>query len=167
MSAISSSVSWPGLSRIATRDERLADVVQQRGAGQAALVVLAHAEMLREGDRKAGDEQAMAIAVRVVAADRGQPFAQRGMLDRLEDLGLGLLHFVEGQRHAGRKLLEDLDEDRMRGLDAAVQGLAAIGLASKVWLSGNAARMRCRMAPASSGREMVSVAPSAQACIEA
>ncbi len=32
-------------------DEGLADIVKQRGAGQAALVLLAHAEMLREGDR--------------------------------------------------------------------------------------------------------------------
>ena len=51
-------------------NERLADIVQQRGARQPALVVLAHAEMLREGDGKAGDEQAMAIAVVVMAADR-------------------------------------------------------------------------------------------------
>ena len=72
------------------RDEGLADVMQQGGAGQPALVVLAHAEMLREGDRKAGDEQAVAIARRHGAADRGQPFAQRGVLDRLEDLVFGL-----------------------------------------------------------------------------
>ncbi len=45
------------------RDEGLADIVQQRGARQPALVVLAHAEMLRERDGKAGDEQAMAIGV--------------------------------------------------------------------------------------------------------
>ena len=51
------------------RDERLADIVQQRGAGQTALVVLAHAEMLRERDRKAGDKQAVAIGVGVMAAD--------------------------------------------------------------------------------------------------
>ena len=63
------------------RDERLADVVQQRGAGQTALVVLAHAEMLRERDRKTGHEQAVAVAVGVMAADGGQPFAQRGLLD--------------------------------------------------------------------------------------
>ena len=102
--------------------------MQQRGAGQTALVVLAHAEMLRERDRKAGDEQAMAIAVGVMAADRRQPFPQRRMLDRLEDLVFGLDDIVEFQRHAGRKLLEDLDHDAVRGLDAPVQGLAAIGL---------------------------------------
>ena len=44
------------------RDEGLADVMQQRGAGKAPLVVLAHAKMLGEGDRKAGHEQAVAIA---------------------------------------------------------------------------------------------------------
>ena len=72
------------------RDERLADIVQQRGAGQTALVVLAHAEMLGERHRKAGDEQAVAIAVGVMAADRRQPFPQRAMLDGLEDLVFGL-----------------------------------------------------------------------------
>ena len=79
-----------------------------------------------------------------MAADRGQPFAQRGMLDRLEDLVFGLDDVVEGQRHAGRKLLEYLDHHRVRGGDAAVQGLAAVGGVNPS-LSGNAARMRCRM----------------------
>ena len=65
-----------GLVEERDRNEGLADIVQQRGAGQAALVVLAHAEMLGERHRKAGDEQAMAIAVGVMAADGGQPFAQ-------------------------------------------------------------------------------------------
>ena len=37
---------------------------------------------------------------------------------------------------------------------------------SMSWVSGNAARMRCRMPSASNGRDIVSVAPSAQACIE-
>ncbi len=141
-------------------DEGLADVVQQRGAGQAALVVLAHAEMLREGHRKAGDEQAVAIAVGVVAADRGQPFAQGGMLDRLQDLGFGLLHFLEGQRAAGRQLLEHLDEDRMRRLDAAVQRLAAVGRVVATgcretrrgcaagWRRARAAARWCRWRPA-------------------
>ena len=78
-----------GLVQDRDRNERLADIVQQRGAGEPALVVLAHAEMLGERDRKTGDEQAMAIAVGVVTADRGQPLPQRGMLDRLEDLVLG------------------------------------------------------------------------------
>ncbi len=68
----------------------------------------------------------MPIAVGVVTADRGQPFAQGGVLDRLQYPGFGLLHFLEGQRRAGRKLLEDLDEDRMRGLDAAIERLAAV-----------------------------------------
>ena len=40
-------------------------------------------------------------------------------------------------------------------------------VSSYALLSGNAARMRCRMPRASNGREIVSVAPSAQACIEA
>jgi hypothetical protein len=40
---------------------------------------------------------------------------------------IGLLHFLEGQRAARRKLLEHLDEDRMRRLDAAVQRLATVG----------------------------------------
>lgn len=78
-------------------NEGLADVVQQRGAGQAALVVLAHAEMLREGDGEAGDEQAVPIAADMVATHRGEPFAQRGMLDRLQDLAFGGDDVVEGQ----------------------------------------------------------------------
>ncbi len=57
-------------------DERLADIVQQRGTDQAPLVVLAHVKILRECHRKAGDEQAVAIALGVMAADGGQPFAQ-------------------------------------------------------------------------------------------
>ncbi len=101
LSSISSTVSGPGLSSTADRNERLADVVQQRGAGEPALVVLAHAEMLRERDRKAGDEQAMAIAAGVMAADGRQPFPQRGMLDRLEDLVLGRDDVVEFQGNAG------------------------------------------------------------------
>ena len=59
------------------RDEGLADIVQQRRAGETTLVVLAHAEMLGEGDGKPGDEQAVAIGVGVMAADRRQPFSQR------------------------------------------------------------------------------------------
>ena len=35
---------------------------------------------------------------------------------------------VECQRHAGRKLFENLDHDTVGGFDAPVQGLAAIGL---------------------------------------
>ena len=60
----------------AHRNERLADVVQQGSAGETALVVLAHAEMLRVCNRKTGDEQAMAVAAGVVTADRRQPFPQ-------------------------------------------------------------------------------------------
>ena len=52
-----------------SRNEGLADIVQQRGAGQTALVVLAHAEMLREGNGEAGDKEAMAIAAGMMAAD--------------------------------------------------------------------------------------------------
>ena len=110
------------------RNERLADIVQQRGAGQPALIVFTHAEMLGERHRKAGDEQAMAIAVGVMAADRRQPFPQRAMLDGLEDLVFGLHDVAEFQRHAGWKLLENLDHDPVRRLDAPVQGLATIGL---------------------------------------
>ena len=54
------------------------------------------------------------------------------MLDRLEDLVLGLDDVAEFQRNAGRKLLEDLDHHGMRRLDAPVQGLAAIGLVKSV-----------------------------------
>ena len=101
--------------------------MQQRRAGEAALVVIAHAEMLRERHRETGDEQAMAVRFDVVAADRGQPFAQRGMLDRLEDLVFGLHEVVEFQGNADRKPLEHLHDDRVRGGNAPVQGLAAIG----------------------------------------
>ena len=114
------------------RNESLADVVQQRGAGETALVVLAHAEMLRVRDRKAGDEETMAIAAGVMAADRRQPFPQGRMLDRLENLVLGLDDVAEFQGNAGRKLFEDLDHHAMRRLDAPVQGLAAIGLVKSI-----------------------------------
>ena len=49
------------------------------------------------------------------------------MLDRLQDPGLGLDDVVEFQGLAGRQLLENLDHHRVRGLDAAVQALAAVG----------------------------------------
>ncbi len=45
------------------------------GAG-AALVFLAHAEILREGDGIAGDEKRVAIAALVMLAHRDQPFLQ-------------------------------------------------------------------------------------------
>ena len=51
-----------GLVEDGERNEGLADIVQERGAREPALVVLAHAEMLGEGDRKAGHEQAVTIA---------------------------------------------------------------------------------------------------------
>jgi len=60
------------------RDERFADVMQQRGPYQPALVVVAHAEMLRKGDRKAGHEQTVAVAVGVMAAD-GRPAIRAAM----------------------------------------------------------------------------------------
>jgi hypothetical protein len=41
-----------------------------------------------------------------------------------------------------------------------------LAVASNRTVSGNAERMRCRMPWASNGRDIVSVAPSAQACIE-
>ena len=106
--------------------------MQQGGAGKTALVVLAHAEMLRVGYRKAGDEEAMAIAAGVMAADRRQPFPQGRMPDRLENLVFGLDDVVEFQGNAGRKPLEDLDHDAVRRLDAPVQGLAAIGLVESI-----------------------------------
>ena len=147
------------------RDERLADIVQQRRAGKTALIVLAHAEMLRERNGKAGDKETMPIAGGVMAADGRQPGTQRGVLDRLEDLVFRLDHIVEGQGNAGRKLLEYLHHHGVRGGNAGVQRLAAFGGVEAV-LSGNAARIRCRIPRASNGRAMVSVAPSAQACIE-
>ena len=109
------------------RNERLADIVQQGSAHQPALIVLAHAEVLRERDGEAGDEQAVAIGVGVMAADRGQPLAQRRMLDGLENPVLGGHDVAELQRNACRKFLEDLDHHLMRRLDAPVQRLAAIG----------------------------------------
>ena len=90
------------------RHEGRADVVQQRGAGQAALVLVAHAEMLGEGHREAGGEQAMPVAAIVMRADRGQPFPQRGALDRLQDGVLRLHHVVDRQGNSGRQLLEDV-----------------------------------------------------------
>ena len=114
------------------RNERLADVVQQGCTGETALVVLAHAKVLRVGDRKAGNKQAMAVAAGVMAADRRQPFAQGRMLDRLENLVLSLDDVAEFQGNAGRKLIEDLDHHGMRRFDAPVQDLAAIGLVISV-----------------------------------
>jgi hypothetical protein len=99
---------------------------------ETALVVLAHTKMLRVGDRKAGDEETMAIAAAVMAADRRQPFAQGRMLDRLENLVLGLDDVGEFQGNAGRKLFEDLDHHGMRRLDAPVERLAAIGLVKSI-----------------------------------
>ena len=46
------------------RDERLADVMQKGCPHQAALVVLAHAQMLRKGNGKAGHKQAVADSCR-------------------------------------------------------------------------------------------------------
>ena len=83
--------------------------------------------MLRESHREARNEQTMAIAVGVVTADHGQPFAQGGMLDRLDDLDFRLHHVVEGQGNAGRKPLKNLHHHLMRGRNAPVQGLAAVG----------------------------------------
>ena len=103
-------------------NEGFADIMQQCGANHAALVVLAHAEMLRESHRKAGDEEAVPVTVGVMAANRGQPFAQRGVLDGLQDLVFGLDDVAECQRRAGRKLLEYLDHHRLRGGNALVQG---------------------------------------------
>jgi len=49
------------------------------------------------------------------------------MLDRLDDLVLGLDDISEFQRLAGRHPVEDLDQNGMRRIDATVQRLAAIG----------------------------------------
>ena len=108
------------------RNEGLADIVQKGGAHQAALIVVAHPEMLRERNRKAGDKEAMTIGVRVVAADSGQPFTQRGMLDGFENLVLGLHDIGEFQRNSRRKFLEYLDHHLVGGGHTAVQRLAAI-----------------------------------------
>src|SRR5258708_25420854 len=109
------------------RDKRLADIVQQGGAGETALVVLAHPEMLRKRNRKAGDKQAMAIAVGVMAADGRQPLTQGSLLDGFENLVFGFNNVSGCQRNSRRKFLEDLDHYRMLRLNAAVQSLAARG----------------------------------------
>ena len=132
---------------------------------QAALVVLAHAEMLRERDRETGDKEAVAIAVGVMAADGRQPFTQRGLLDGFENLVFGFHDVAECQRNSRRKLLEYLDHHRVRGGNALFKALP-LAVVSNPLLSGNAERMRCRIPSASNGRDIVSVAPSAQACID-
>ena len=109
------------------RYERLADIMQKRGAHQTALIVLAHPEMLRERNGKTGHEKAMTIAAHMVAADGGQPFTQRGMLDGPENPALGLHDVAQFERNSCRKPLEHLDHHVVRGFDAPVQGLAAIG----------------------------------------
>src|SRR5947209_1379212 len=63
------------------RNERLADIVQQRGANEATLVVFTHAKMLRERYRETGDEKAMTIGAGMMTANRRQPFPQGRMLD--------------------------------------------------------------------------------------
>src|SRR6185295_16932999 len=78
------------------------------------------------------NEEAMAVAAGVMAAHRRQPFPQGRMLDRLENLVLGLDDVAEFQGNAGWKLFEDLDHHGMRRFDAAVQYLAAIGLVKSV-----------------------------------
>ena len=71
----------------ASADDPGIDAVRE--LSPTALVILTHAEMLSERYRKAGHEQAVAKCRFMMTADRGQPFAQRGMLDRLQDLRLG------------------------------------------------------------------------------
>src|SRR5207237_8307418 len=51
------------------RDERFADIVQQRGARQPPLVVLPHAEMLRLRDRSPGRKQPLSVRVAVVVVE--------------------------------------------------------------------------------------------------
>src|SRR5450759_507896 len=76
----------PGLVQDRDRNERLADIVQQRGTHQTALVVLAHAEMLRERDRKTGDKEAVAITFHMMAADSSKQLKKRAVLDSFEAL---------------------------------------------------------------------------------
>src|ERR1700694_322669 len=100
--------------------------MQQGCTHQTALIVLAHTEMLRECDRKTGDKEAVAITFHVIAADRGQPFPQRGVLDGFENRVFSLHDIAKFQGNAGRKLVEYPDHYRVRGSNALVQGLAAI-----------------------------------------
>src|SRR5205809_5408927 len=101
--------------------------MQKGGARQTALVVLPHAEMLRERNRKTGDKEAMAKAAVMMATDGRQPFAQRGVLDGFEHLVFGFHNVVERQRNPGRELFEYLDHHRVRSGNAAAQDFAAIG----------------------------------------
>ena len=133
-------------------DERLADVMQQRGARQAPLVVLAHAEMLREGDRKAGDVETVTVGVDMVAADRRQPFAQGRVLDGLENLLFGANDtslIVSGSPAGSRSKILTITS-----CAAATPAFSILprSVASKISLSGNAARMRCSTSSGSNGR---------------
>jgi len=138
--------------------------VQKGSAGQAALVVLAHPEMLRERNRKPGDKEAMAIAVGVMAADGRQPFAQRGVLDGLEDPGFGFHNVVELSGTPAGSFSNILTITACAAATPLFRTLPRSEVSNSL-LSGNAERMRCRIPFGSNGREIVSVAPNAQACI--
>ena len=108
-------------------DKCLADVVQKRSARQTALIVLAHPEMLREGDGETGHEQAVTVAIGVMAADGVQPFTQRSLLDGAKNLVLDLQDVAEPQRRPRRQLVEYLGHQGLGRGNAAVQRLAAGG----------------------------------------
>ena len=67
--------SGPGLSRIADRDRRLADIVQQPGLRQQLGVVAAHAGGEGEGGEMGGDAERMGEGVVVMRLQAGQHVA--------------------------------------------------------------------------------------------
>ena len=89
---------------------------------ETALVVLAHAEMLGERHRKAGDEQAMAIGVGVMASRRSVSHSRsEECLMALQDLAFGCDDVAEFQRLTRRKLSKILTITACAALDATVQ----------------------------------------------
>ena len=76
-------------------NEGLAHIMEQGGARKPALIFLAHPELLRECGGEACDKQAVTITMSMMTADGGQPFTQRGSLDRLKNLLLRLHHVAE------------------------------------------------------------------------
>ena len=96
-------------------------------AGRAGAGRRRASEMLRERDGEAGDEEAVAVGVGVMAADGVQPFA-RGIFCLMARRNLAPASgCAELQRYSSRQLLEYLDHDRLRCGDAPVQSLAAGG----------------------------------------
>ena len=88
------------------------------------------------------------------------------MLDRLENLVFGFNDVVEFQRLSCRKLVEYLDHHLMGRGNAPVQGFAAVGRVEPVTVGKGGADALQDALAASNGRDIVSVAPSAQACID-